>query len=52
MRVHEASRLLLATRAPIKQIAGECGFANANHFGKVFRRFQHQSPAVYRHALS
>jgi len=52
VRVHEASRLLLATRAPIKQIASECGFANANHFGKVFRRFQHQSPAVYRHALS
>ena len=52
VRVHEASRLLLATRAPIKQIASECGFANANHFGKVFRRFQHQSPAVYRHALA
>ncbi len=51
VRVHEASRLLVATRAPLKQIAGECGFANANHFGKVFRRFQHQSPAAYRRAV-
>ena len=43
--------MLVATRAPLKQIAAEWGFANANHFGKVFRRFQHQSPAVYRRAV-
>ena len=43
--------MLVATRAPLKQIAAEWGFANANHFGKVFRRFQHQSPAVYRRAI-
>ena len=43
--------LLVATRAPLKQIATDWGFANANHFGKVFRRFQHQSPAVYRRAI-
>jgi AraC-like DNA-binding protein len=52
IRVREAARMLVATRAPLKQIAGEWGFANANHFGKVFRRFQHQSPAVYRRAIS
>jgi len=51
VRVREAARALVATRAPLKQIAAEWGFANANHFGKVFRRFQHQSPAVYRNAI-
>jgi len=51
VRVQEAARTLVATHAPLKQIAVEWGFANANHFGKVFRRFQHQSPAVYRLAV-
>jgi AraC-like DNA-binding protein len=51
VRIREASRVLVATRAPLKQIANDWGFANANHFGKVFRRFQHQSPAVYRDAV-
>jgi AraC-like DNA-binding protein len=51
VRIQQAARMLVATRAPLKQIASEWGFANANHFGKVFRRFQHQSPAVYRRAL-
>jgi len=51
VRIREASRALVATRAPLKQIANDWGFANANHFGKVFRRFHHQSPAVYRDAV-
>ena len=51
IRIRKAARVLVATRAPLKQIAAEWGFTNANHFGKVFRRFQHQSPAVYRDAV-
>jgi transcriptional regulator GlxA family with amidase domain len=51
VRIREAARALAATRAPLKQIAAEWGFTNANHFGKVFRRFLHQSPAVYRQAV-
>jgi AraC-like DNA-binding protein len=51
VRVHEAARLLLETSAPLKRIADACGFANANHFCKVFRRFQHLSPAAYRNAI-
>jgi len=47
----KAARALLATNKPLKQIAGEWGFANVNHFGKVFRRFLHASPAVYRRSL-
>ena len=51
VRIHEAARLLLDTSAPLKRIADACGFANANHFCKVFRRFQHLSPASYRQAI-
>jgi transcriptional regulator GlxA family with amidase domain len=50
VRIHEAARLLRETRSPLKSIAGACGFANANHFGKVFRRYQHTSPRAYRRA--
>ena len=48
LRVHHAARMLLDSRAPLKQVAHACGFADANHFCKVFRRFQHLSPASYR----
>jgi AraC-like DNA-binding protein len=51
VRVQEASRMLLQTDAPLKQVAHACGFANANHFCRVFRRFQHLSPATYRNAI-
>ena len=51
VRVQEAARMLLTTRAPLKQIASEWGFANVNHFGKAFRRFQHASPAAYRRSF-
>ena len=43
--------MLLATRAPLKQVASEWGFANVNHFGKAFRRVQHASPAAYRRSF-
>jgi len=48
VRTHEAARMLADTRAPLKRIAEACGFANASHFCKIFRRFQHLSPASYR----
>jgi AraC-like DNA-binding protein len=51
VRIHEAARLLLETHTPLKQIADACGFANANHFCKVFRRVQHVSPKAYRRTI-
>lgn len=51
VRIQEASRLLAQTGMPLKQIASACGFANVNHFGKVFRRFQHLTPAGFRRRL-
>ncbi len=47
-RVQEATRMLLHGHASLKQIAEVCGFANVNHFNRVFRRFQHISPGAYR----
>jgi transcriptional regulator GlxA family with amidase domain len=40
--------MLVDTRVPLKQIADACGFAIANHFCKVFRRFRRLSPPSYR----
>lgn len=51
VRIQEAARLLVQTRTPLKQIAAACGFTSVNHFGKVFRRFQHLTPAAYRQSL-
>ena len=51
VRVQEAARLLVTTRLPLARIAHECGFANANHFSKVFRRFRHQSTGAYRRSV-
>ena len=52
VRIQEAERLLVTTRLPIAEIARACGFADATHFGKVFRRHRQQSPAVYRRSLA
>lgn len=52
VRVHEAARLLVTTRWPLARIAEACGFANAKHFGKVFRRFRHQSTGAYRRSVT
>jgi AraC-like DNA-binding protein len=51
IRIREAARMLVTTRAPLQQIAGDCGFADVTHFGKVFRRLMQQSPAAYRRAI-
>jgi transcriptional regulator GlxA family with amidase domain len=51
VRIQEASRLLVQTRMPLKEIATACGLNNVSHFSKVFRRFQHLTPAAYRESL-
>jgi AraC-like DNA-binding protein len=50
-RVREAARMLVQDRASLKHIASACGFANANHFSRVFRRYQHLTPGAYRSAI-
>jgi AraC-like DNA-binding protein len=51
VKVQEAARLLVTTRLGLDRIASDCGFANGNHFGKVFRRFRHQSAGTYRRSV-
>lgn len=51
VRIHEAARMLIDSRMPLKQVALASGFANASHFSKIFRLFQHLSPASYRRAI-
>ncbi|RYZ07799.1 MAG: AraC family transcriptional regulator [Myxococcales bacterium] len=51
VRLQAAARLLVTTDLPLSRVARDCGFANANHFGKVFRRFRQQSAGAYRRAL-
>lgn len=51
VRVDAARRLLVTTTLPLARIARECGFANANHFGKVFRRLGRESPGAYRRSV-
>jgi AraC-like DNA-binding protein len=51
VRVQEAARLLVTTRLGLDRIGSDCGFANGNHFSKVFRRFRHQSAGTYRRSV-
>ena len=47
-RLCSARSRLLATAAPVTDIAVECGFASTAYFDRVFRRSFGQSPAAYR----
>ncbi len=48
LRLAEAARLLSVDEAPVKAIAGSCGFADANYFARVFRRFYGMGPKDFR----
>src|SRR6185369_10990231 len=48
LRVQHAARLLSAASAPLASIARQCGFADATHLSKVFRRLRQQTPSAYR----
>jgi len=51
VRLQEAARLLRATSWSIDRVGRACGFANGNHFGKVFRKIRQQSPGAYRRSI-
>jgi len=48
VRLAQAARLLTTTEHGLKQLAESCGFADANHLCKSFRRRYHLSPGAYR----
>ena len=47
-RTHSGVRALLSSDEPVTQIAHRIGFADASHFGRVFRRLLGITPADYR----
>jgi AraC-like DNA-binding protein len=51
VRVKEAARTLVETPASLREVSEMWGFADQSHFGKVFRRILHMSPANYRGAI-
>lgn len=52
IRLDTAARQLTRTRDKLETIARRCGFADANHFCKVFRRHYHMSPGEFRRQLA
>ena len=51
VRLEQASRLLLDTPHTLEWVAAQTGFADANHFCKVFRRRFHLSPGAFRRQM-
>jgi len=47
-RVERAKRMIRATREPLSQVAGACGFAGQAHLCKAFRRWVGVSPGIWR----
>lgn len=50
-RLEQAAKLLLESRLNIKEIAGQCGFSDAAHFCKAFRKFYDKTPSRYRESF-
>lgn len=48
LRLQEAAHRLTVTRDKLETIARQTGFADANHFCKVFRKHYHVSPGEFR----
>jgi len=51
-RLAEVCRRLRETAAPLKDLASQTGFADANHLCKAFRRRYHLSPGAYRRQVT
>ena len=51
VRLEEAIRRLLGGSDTLEAVAEAAGFADANHFCKVFRRQYHLSPGEFRRQM-
>lgn len=47
-RLRMAQRLMLTTNDPLSEIACTCGFTDQAHMTRLFKRFLHHTPAVWR----
>ena len=48
LRLARAKRQLVESNSPLKTVARDCGFRNADHFHKVFARAEGITPTQYR----
>lgn len=48
LRMERAKRRMVETDAPMKDVATDSGFRNADHFYKVFARVEGVPPTIYR----
>lgn len=51
-RVALARRLMVETRAPLAEIALDCGMADQSHLNRIFRRFTGMSPHAWRRSMA
>ncbi|WP_339384517.1 helix-turn-helix transcriptional regulator [Oscillatoria sp. FACHB-1407] len=47
-RIERAKQLLKQQHLSISDIAIQCGFANQSHFTRLFSKFTHTTPKLYR----
>lgn len=52
LRLYRARALVRETRQPMTQIAGECGFADAAHFSRRYRRLFDTTPSADRRSMT
>lgn len=48
LRVDKAKELLRRTQLPVSDVGMRVGVADTSNFGKLFRKFEHMTPAQYR----
>jgi AraC-like DNA-binding protein len=48
IRLRHASRMLIDTEIPVKEVAFQCGFNNLSHFNRLFLRKKHCTPLAFR----
>lgn len=51
VKLTHARKLLLNTRLPVSEIAGQCGYQNSNYFCDTFKKWLGCSPLQYRKGM-
>ena len=52
LRVKKAQSLLETTTLSVSEIASRTGFESITYLGRVFKKYQHVTPAQYRKSLT
>lgn len=47
-RMNQAKNLLINKNISINEVASQCGFSEQSYFGKMFKRYEKQTPRAYR----